>query len=256
MSQESLQIGIVQTDIYWENTIANLSNLEEKLANFDSKVDILVLPEMFATGFSPKSTHLAETMNGQIHRWMKMMAKKLNTVFVGSVLIQEKGANYNRILWVEPTGNTQTYDKKYLFSLAGEDCWLTAGKQRVVIHWKGWTIRPLICYDLRFPTWSWQDEKEIHDIILYVASWPAQRSTAWRTLLGARSIENQSYVVGVNRVGHDGLGNEYTGYSCAYSFKGEKMIEMLGESIQTITLLRSELQDFRSRYSFIRDGFK
>jgi predicted amidohydrolase len=257
MISESLRIGLVQTDIYWEDTIANLSSLEEKLAVFSSKADIIVLPEMFATGFSPKSFHLAETMNGQIHRWMKMMAKKLDSVVVGSVLIQENGYFYNRIIWVNPIGGTETYDKKHLFTHAGEDKWLTPGSHRKVIQWKGWTIKPLICYDLRFPVWSWQEESEVHDVLIYVASWPEKRSTAWAALLRARSIENQCYVVGVNRVGSDGLGNDYNGLSGLYTFSGDKTVELVNEeTVQIVQITKSDLQDFRYNYSFIRDGFK
>jgi predicted amidohydrolase len=257
MISETLRIGVVQTDIYWEDKIANLASLEEKLAGISSKTDIVILPEMFAIGFSPESSHLAETMNGQVHKWMKMMAKKLDTTVLGSVLIKENGNLFNRIIWVNQVGETETYDKKYLFTHGGESKWLKAGNTRKVLHWKGWAIRPLICYDLRFPTWSWQEENEVHDILIYVASWPEKRSMAWKTLLKARGIENQCYVIGVNRVGDDGNGVSYNGYSCVYSYSGEKLVEIVGkEAVEIVCIKKGDLENFRGRYSFIQDGFK
>ena len=257
IATEELRVGIVQTDIYWEDISSNLAHLEEKMASLHGKLDILVLPEMFATGFSPKAFHLAQTMNGEIHKWMMLMAKKLNSAIVGSALIKENGLYYNRLLWVEPSAKTEIYDKKYLFSYSGEDKWLTAGNQRKIIQWKGWAIKVCICYDLRFPTWSWQEENKIQDVLIYVASWPEKRSDAWKTLLKARAIENQCYVVGVNRVGTDGLGNKYNGLSSIYAYNGKNKNEIeQKETLQIVTLDKEELEKFRGRYPFFQDDFK
>ncbi|MBK7409377.1 MAG: amidohydrolase [Saprospirales bacterium] len=250
---ESLRVTLVQTALVWENPAVNMRMLEEKLRPLSGTTDLVILPEMFTTGFSMHSESLAENMDGPAVRWMQDMASQLGAVVTGSVIICDRGACFNRLLWVRPDGTYAIYDKRHLFSLAGEQHHYSAGTQRLLVRLKGWTICPLICYDLRFPVWSRNTQD--YDLLIYVANWPKPRRHAWKSLLIARAIENQSYTVGVNRVGEDINGNEYTGDSMIVNFAGEVLYHIAyGEQSITITLDPAIQESFRAKFPFLNDG--
>ena len=253
-----LRVALVQTDLHWQDKTANLALLEEKVWSLKNTCDLIVLPEMFATGFSMESALLAEPMNLQVHKWMKQLAAQTGSVITGTVIISEGGNYYNRLLWVLPDGTTQHYDKRHLFRMANEDASFASGTELPIFSLKGWKICPQICYDLRFPIWArnhWNSGNAAYDFLFYVASWPAARISAWDTLLPARAIENLSYAIGVNRVGIDGNQIAYTGHSAAYDFKGERLVD-LGEKdqIQVVTLSRSSLEEYRSKFPAWKDA--
>ena len=255
-----LRVALVQTDLHWQDKTANLALLEEKIWSLKNTCDLIVLPEMFATGFSMESALLAEPMNLQVHKWMKQLAAQTGSVITGTVIISEGGNYYNRLLWVMPDGTTQHYDKRHLFRMANEDASFASGEQLPIFSLKGWKICPQICYDLRFPIWArnhWNSGNAAYDLLFYVASWPAARISAWDTLLPARAIENLSYCLGVNRVGIDGNQIAYTGHSAAYDFKGERLVD-LGEKdqIQVVSLSRSSLEEYRSKFPAWKDADK
>ena len=253
-----LRVALVQTDLHWQDKTANLALLEEKIWSLKNTCDLIVLPEMFATGFSMESALLAEPMNLQVHKWMKQLAAQTGSVITGTVIISEGRNYYNRLLWVLPDGTTQHYDKRHLFRMANEDASFASGTELPIFSLKGWKICPQICYDLRFPIWArnhWNSGNAAYDLLFYVASWPAARISAWDTLLPARAIENLSYAIGVNRVGIDGNQIAYTGHSAAYDFKGERLVD-LGEKdrIQVVTLSRSSLEEYRSKFPAWKDA--
>lgn len=253
-----LSVALVQTDLHWQDKTANLAMLEEKIWTLKNSCDLIVLPEMFPTGFSMDSATLAEPMNLQVHKWMKQLAAQTGSVITGTVIISEGGNYYNRLLWVEPDGHTQSYDKRHLFRMANEDASFASGTELPIFSLKGWKICPQICYDLRFPVWArnhWKDGEAAYDLLFYVASWPAARISAWDTLLPARAIENLSYAFGVNRVGVDGNQIPYNGHSAVYDFKGERLAD-LGEKdqIQGVTLSRSILEEYRSKFPAWKDA--
>ncbi len=255
-----LRVALVQTDLHWQDKTANLALLEEKIWSLKNTCDLIVLPEMFATGFSMESALLAEPMNLQVHKWMKQLAAQTGSVITGTVIISEGGNYYNRLLWVMPDGTTQHYDKRHLFRMANEDASFASGTKLPIFSLKGWKICPQICYDLRFPVWArnhWNIGNAAYDLLFYVASWPAARILAWDTLLPARAIENLSYCLGVNRVGIDGNQIAYTGHSAAYDFKGERLVD-LGEKdqIQVVSLSRSSLEEYRSKFPAWKDADK
>ena len=249
-----LKVALVQTDLYWENTTANLASLEEKIATITELVDIIVLPEMFSTGFTMNPASVAEPMNLTTTKWMQQVAAQTGAVVMGSFVAKE-GTNYfNRLLWVEPDGTYDFYDKRHLFRMAREQESYTGGTKRIRKEWKGWKICPLICYDLRFPVWS-RNVALDYDLLVYVANWPAIRSHVWNTLLQARAIENLSYVVGVNRVGNDGNGIPHTGDSAVIDFKGEVLErKSIEEGILIHTLQREALTTFRDKFPAFLDA--
>jgi len=249
-----LKVALVQTDLYWENTTANLASLEEKIATITELVDIIVLPEMFSTGFTMNPASVAEPMNLTTTKWMQQVAAQTGAVVMGSFVAKE-GTNYfNRLLWVEPDGTYDFYDKRHLFRMAREQESYTGGTKRIIKEWKGWKICPLICYDLRFPVWS-RNVALDYDLLVYVANWPAIRSHVWNTLLQARAIENLSYVVGVNRVGNDGNGIPHTGDSAVIDFKGEVLErKSIEEGILIHTLQREALTTFRDKFPAFLDA--
>jgi predicted amidohydrolase len=247
-----INITLIQTDIVWENISENLKLYQEKINNIQS--DVIVLPEMFTTGFTMNPTYLAEEMNGLTVNWMRENSKRLDSAICGSIIIKEKNKYYNRFIWVNPDGTIYHYDKKHLFP-SGEGENYTSGKSKLVIEYKGWKICPLICYDLRFPVWS--RNVEDYDILLYVANWPAKRKQAWKNLLVARAIENQSYVIGVNRVGTDDNGNLYSGESSLVNPVGETLyIRSHSEDIYTTTLTKLEIEKIRKQLPFLNDRDK
>ena len=248
-----LNVTLIQPDLVWEDKKSNLLKFEDFFNRIDWKTDLVVLPEMFNTGFVVDQRSLAEDMNGQTVAWMAGQASKLNTVITGSLVIVENGNYYNRLVWMKPDGNYSIYDKRHLFHPGNEHEQFSQGKQKLIVELLGWKICPLVCYDLRFPVWSkntWNDGVYEYDLLLYMANWPAARSYAYRQLLIARAIENQCYVVAVNRVGIDGKGTNHQGDSTVIDFKGKHLIEIAPnrEGMETISLSYDKLADFRKGF--------
>ena len=245
--QEFLRVSLVQTDIVWENPSANLAVLEEKLQSLAGQTDLIVLPEMFSTGFSMHEKG-AEIGLGPTTAWMQLMAKRLQVLLVGSIKFKEGNQFFNRLLAIEPDGKIHRYDKRHLFRMGSEHEFYSEGKSPLVFSYLGWNISPFICYDLRFPVWS-RNVNLRYDLAIYVANWPAARAHAWCTLLKARAIENVAYVLGVNRIGVDGNALSYQGESALIQFKGEALLDMGPvEDIQTCHISRAELLQFRTNF--------
>ncbi len=243
---------MVQADLVWENRSGNLSQFSRLLEPLCGQTDLILLPEMFTSGFSMSASRLAEPEDGPTRAWMAEQAAKANAVISGSYIVEEAGSYYNRLLWVSPDGQIARYDKRHLFSLAGEHLYYRAGQTRLITELKGWRICPLICYDLRFPVWSRNTVD--FDVLVYVANFPARRAHAWKSLLVARAIENQCYTIGVNRIGVDGNGHDYSGDSCVLDFEGQYLaIATTGEYVSTFTLEASPMLEFRKRFPFLTD---
>ncbi len=256
MAGQQLHITLIQANIVWEDVQANLANYEKKIATIQGAKHVVVLPEMFSTGFSMAPERLAEPMGGRAVTWMADMAVKYRCILTGSLIIEEEGKYYNRMLWVQPDGRIGFYDKRHLFAYAGEDEQYTPGDTRQIAQVNGWKVNLQICYDLRFPVWA-RNTDGAYDILLYVANWPQQRSLAWKTLLQARAIENMCYVVGVNRVGHDGKGHQYTGDSSVFGPLGETLWQHSDtEATHTVTLDKSSLENARLSLPFLADADK
>lgn len=253
-----LKITIIQSELVWENSAQNRQVFLEKIKSISEVVDLIILPEMFTTGFTMNPEKVAETMDGETIHWLKYLAKEKNTAITGSLIIKEGNKYYNRLVFVHPTGEIKTYDKRHTFTLAGEDKIYTAGNKKLIVAYKGWKICPMICYDLRFPVWSRNTDD--YNLLIYVANWPKPRITAWSTLLKARAIENMSYVVGVNRIGADDNGHEYSGNSAAYDALGEEIstIEPNKNTTEIISISMDELTKTRNKFGFLedRDKFK
>lgn len=251
-----LKFTLVQPDIVWEDTQANLLQYEQYLAAVNEKMEVVVLPEMFSTGFSMSAERLAETMEGTTVQWMKNIAAKYGCLLTGSLIIEEDGHYYNRMLWVQPDGKTCHYDKRHLFGYAKEDEHYTAGTKRMIVSVKGIKICLLVCYDLRFPAWARNKDGE-YDVLLYVANWPERRSLAWKTLLQARAIENLCYTIGVNRVGTDGKDIHYSGDSSVFGPLGEQLWQESSKAVcHTITISKEVVEDVRQQFSFLKDADK
>ncbi|MDO5978447.1 amidohydrolase [Flavivirga spongiicola] len=251
--QETLKIALIQSDLVWENPKQNLENFSKKIDNISEVVDLIILPEMFTTGFTMNAKDIAEPMDGETVEWMQSIASRLNTAIVGSLVVVEENNYYNRLLFVEPSGVVQHYDKRHTFTLVGEDKIYTAGAKKIIIDYKGWKICPLICYDLRFPVWARNTED--YDMLFYVANWPKPRISAWDALLKARAIENMSYCIGVNRVGMDGVNSEYSGHSAAYDVLGNRItsIEAGKEQTQIVVLEKRHIEAYRNKLKFLDD---
>jgi predicted amidohydrolase len=263
----SITFSLVQTALHWEDKRANLLMLEEKIRSITEKTQVVILPEMFSTGFSMKPEVLAEPMDGETVEWMKKIAAEKKVVVAGSVIISEtkndsaEPAYYNRFIWMLPNGQCGYYNKRHRFAFAGEDKHYTAGTERFIASVNGWKINLQVCYDLRFPVWARQqfdEEKNFeYDALIYVANWPERRSGAWKTLLQARAIENQCYVIGVNRVGDDGNGIYHSGDSMVVDPVGEVLYHKKdNEDIFTITLNKDDLNNVREKFQFWRDADK
>jgi len=254
----TLTITTIQTDLIWEEKAANLRMLEQKINRIEQKTEIVVLPEMFNTGFSMKPELLAETMEGESVEWMKRMSRENGIVLTGSLMIEEDGNYYNRMIWMLPNGQYGHYDKRHLFAYAEEDKHYSSGNKRLIASVKGWKINLLVCYDLRFPVWARQVQNEAgaeYDVLIYVANWPERRSHAWKTLLCARAIENQCYVVGVNRVGTDANNINYSGNSLIIDPLGQVLYHMADEEdVNTITLQKELLEETRAKFPFWKDA--
>lgn len=254
-----LKVTIIQSDLHWENVDENLLMFSEKINAVSEPTDVIVLPEMFNTGFSMLSEKLAETMDGKTISWMKDQAKKVNAVVTGSLIIEEDNKYYNRLIWVQPDGEFYSYNKRHLFRMADEHESFSAGKKRLIVNYKGWRICPMVCYDLRFPVWSRNTsvtETPAYDVLIYIANWPEARKNHWSKLLDARAIENQCYVVGVNRTGEDGNGFSYSGNSAIISFMGEQITSTQEniESTETTNLSLDDLNSWREKFPVSMDG--
>ena len=254
----TLTISTIQTNLLWEEKQANLRLLEEKINTLQEKTEIVVLPEMFSTGFSMNAEQLAETMDGETINWMKRISSEHRIILTGSIMIREDDKYFNRLIWMLPNGEYGYYDKRHLFAFGEEDQHYSAGNKRLIASVKGWKINLLICYDLRFPVWARQQTKEDgqeFDVLIYVANWPERRSHAWKTLLCARAIENQCYVVGVNRVGSDTNNIYYSGNSLVIDPLGQVLYHMADEEdVNTITLSKEKLDEVRERFPFWKDA--
>jgi len=251
MIKNQLNLCLVQTDLIWMDAEANLNYLEKQLQNLET--DLIVLPEMFNTGFSMQPEFTSEKMNGKSITWLKQMAKKLCTAICGSLAIEENKKYFNRFVFVYPDETLQYYNKKHLFSLCKENHFFEAGKQQVSINYKGFKINPFVCYDLRFPVWNRNSNN--YDLALYVANWPAKRAHAWNSLLMARAIENMCYVVAVNRVGIDGNKLRYQGDSKVLSPLGDVIIDCKDQlTIHQLTLDKKKVTEARSRFKFLDDN--
>ncbi|WP_396192568.1 amidohydrolase [Flavobacterium sp.] len=252
-----MKIALIQTELSWENPNENKALLQEKINAISQYVDLIVLPEMFTSGFTMNPKNVAQSMQGEAISWLKETAKDKDCAITGSLVIEENGNYFNRLVFVFPTGEIQTYDKRHLFTLAGEDKVYTAGKDKLIVDYKGFKICPLICYDLRFPVFA--RNVEDYDVLIYVANWPKPRVNAWDILLKARSVENMSYVIGVNRVGLDENNHEYVGHSQAVDFLGNYIQEPQEiEGVFIVELDKNELVETREKLNFLndRDEFK
>lgn len=245
--QTDLQLALIQTRLIWQDPAANRAQFELLLEQARG-ADLIVLPEMFSTGFSMQSAELAEPENGPTSRWLSEQARRIGAVITGSLIIQAADGSYrNRLLWVRPDGSLAFYDKRHLFRMAGEHKHYAAGNQQVVLELKGWRVRPLVCYDLRFPVWSRAAGGT--DLLLYTANWPAARRQHWNRLLPARAIENLCYVAAVNRIGEDGKGFAYSGDSQVLDFQGDSLLSAGAEpGVFRVTLNGSELAAYRERF--------
>jgi predicted amidohydrolase len=247
-----MKIALFQYSLFWENPIANRNYFEEKIITITEKVDLIVLPEMFTTGFTMNPEAVAETMDGETIVWLQSLAKAKNSAITGSLVIKENGNFYNRLVFVFPSGEIQFYDKRHLFTIAGEDKVYTSGKEKWIVDYLDWKICPLICYDLRFPVFSRNIEK--YDMLIYVANWPKTRINAWDILLKARAVENMCYTIGVNRIGVDNNNFEYVGHSQAVDFLGNSVLEpqeIVGVFI--VELNKEKLLETRNKLGFLND---
>ena len=252
---QDFSVTIIQSNLHWENISSNLEMFSQKIKAIASETNLIVLPEMFSTGFSMKPDLLGEDMDGKTIQWMKEMAFQTNAIITGSMIAKENGQFYNRLIWMRPDGEFKIYNKRHLFTLANEHMAYSPGKKKLIVEWKGWKICPLICYDLRFPVWS--RNQEGYDLLIYVANWPKVRAHAWKSLLVARAIENQAYTIGVNRVGVDGNDLAYSGDSTILDFAGQTLFqETEKEAIHTIIFSKTALNTFRSKRAFLPDQDK
>ena len=255
---ETLRISLIQGPLTWEKPEANRGYFGKQIATLQGKTDLILLPEMFSTGFSMRSKALAEPPNGPTRQWMQDQAQKAGSAIVGSVITKGDQNYYNRLYFVFPTGNYEVYDKHHLFTYAKEDKSYTPGGKKLIVDYKNWKICPLICFDLRFPVWA--RNREDYDLLLYIANWPKSRILHWDTLLRARSIENLCYTVGVNRIGIDGNNLEYNGHSAIYDALGQKITtsDWEKEFTETTILKKSRLTKVRKTFPFLKekDSFK
>ncbi|MFT3704266.1 MAG: amidohydrolase [Agriterribacter sp.] len=260
----ALSITTIQTNLHWENKAANLKMLAEKIQAIVGKTEIVILPEMFSTGFSMNAQRLAEKMDGETVQWMRQISAQYRIVLTGSIIIEEEGKHFNRLIWMLPDGKFGYYDKRHLFAFAKEDQFFSPGNRRLIASVKGWKINLQICYDLRFPVWVRQQKNTLqadteaypeYDMIVYVANWPQRRSHAWKTLLQARAIENQCYVVGVNRVGDDGNNIYHSGDSMVIDPLGEVLYAGADrEEVFTSVLQKEKIEEVRAKFPFWKDA--
>jgi omega-amidase len=261
---KDLVITLIQTELHWENPVENRKMFSQKIDAVE-KTDLIILPEMFGTGFTMNAAHVAEDMQGPTVNWMRERAAEKSACICGSLVIKEKNQYYNRLIWMRADGSCETYDKRHLFRYANEQDHYQSGSHKLIVELNGWKICPLVCYDLRFPVWSrntWEqksgDLTAAYDLLIYVANWPERRNYPWKTLLAARAIENQAYVAGVNRVGNDNQQVSHSGDSALLNFKGEILSHFpAGKSaVETLTLSSQELFEFRKSFPVGMDADK
>lgn len=247
---------MIQTGLHWESAEKNVEMFTQKINDIEGATDLILLPEMFSTGFTMNAPENAEAMDGVTVQWMRRMAFQKQAVVTGSLIIEEDKKYYNRLIWMRPDGSFNHYDKRHLFRLAKEEKKYTQGTHQWIMSWKGWKIYPLICYDLRFPVWSRRKKGFDFDLLLYVANWPERRIQAWKQLLPARAIENQCYVAGLNRTGADGNNMQHTGESAIVDFLGNSLshFEASKEKTETVTLNLDSLADYRKQFAFGDDA--
>ncbi len=256
----ALTISLIQSNLYWEDKERNLRQFETKIAGLPGDSQVAVLPEMFSTGFSMRPEALAEKMDGPTMAWLKKTARDNRKIITGSMIIEEEGRYYNRLIWMLPNGTFYHYDKRHLFAYAGENDHYHAGDKRLIVQVNGWKLCLQVCYDLRFPVWARQktnpgDTEGLYDILLYVANWPQRRSLPWKTLLQARAIENQAYVIGLNRVGNDGNDIYHSGDSSLIDPLGNIIWQQAeDESIFTYTFIKEDLEKVREQFPFLNDA--
>jgi len=250
--KQNLNLSLIQSNLVWEDVTANLSHFEELISSIKDP-DIILLPEMFNTSFCPKSKHLAESMEGKTINWMKDISKTKDCAIAGTLMIKESKNIFNRLVWISKKGIVYTYDKHHLFSLIKEGKYITKGKQRIILELEGWKICPLICYDLRFPVFSRNDVE--YDVLIYLANWPVKRIDAWDTLLKARSIENQCYTIGVNRVGEDGNEISFNGHSKVFDAFGKELFSTTenNEEVLQAEISLDDLKLKRRQMNFLQD---
>jgi len=249
-----LIITLFQPELVWEAQQANIDNFEKKIQNLSGRYDLIILPEMFSTGFSMNAATLAETMEGPTVIWMTETARRMKAHITGSAIITENGRFYNRLIWVQPDGKRFTYDKRHLFRFANEHHTYQAGTKQITITLNGWRIRPFICYDLRFPVWTRNTGNDF-DLAIYIANWPQPRADHWKALLKARAIENQAFVIGVNRVGNDGNGLEYSGDSAVIDPMGRILFQAAHqESVHNIELSYEKMNAYRQSFPALKDA--
>ena len=251
----SLTFTLIQTNLFWENKAANLEMFSQKIESINTATQIVLLPEMFSTGFSMQPHLFAEKMNETTVQWMQQLAAKHKIIIAGSVMIEDEKNYYNRFIWMQPNGAFGCYDKRHCFAFANEDKHYKAGNKKMIAQANGWKINLQVCYDLRFPVWARQQKDEMYDVLLYVANWPTRRSYAWKSLLIARAIENQCYVVAVNRVGNDGNNIEHCGDSMVINPLGEILYHKQNdEDIFTINLEKEIVEEARTKFPFWKDA--
>ncbi len=250
-----MRLTLVQSRLHWQDPAANRAMFAEKLRPLSGATDLVVLPEMFTTGFSMNAAEWSEPMDGPTVNWLLEQAALLGSAVTGSFICLEEGKFFNRSVFAKPNGSLETYNKRHLFSLAGEDKVFAAGWEKIRVEWMGWRIRPLVCYDLRFPVWSRNEKNNPYDLLVYVANWPVTRVHHWSMLLAARAIENQAFVAGVNIFGKDGAGLEYSGESAVIDFGGQVLGRISGrEDILTTELSLDNLREYRRQFPFLADA--
>jgi len=258
MHQKELRVSLIQTDLFWENAEKNRIEIGKKISQLPKDTDIIILPEMFTTGFSMNVSKLAEQFKGNTFNWLKNTAKEKKSLIIGSIIVKENNNYYNRLIAMFPDGNYSYYDKRHLFRMGNEHKNYSGGLKRLILDYKGWRICPLICYDLRFPVWSRNNQE--YDMLIYIANWPKSRSYVWKQLLIARALENQAYVVGVNRIGTDGENLSYSGDSMIIDAKGQiiNSVEQNINSEISLNISYTDLENFRKKFpiSLDADNFK
>ena len=256
--KQPLHVAIIQTLLIWEDPKANRKHFKAKIQGIKQPVDLIVLPEMFTTGCTMNAKAVAETMDGKSVTWMKKRASETDAAITGSLIIEENGQFYNRMVFTFPDGTLKTYNKRHAFSLAGEDKVFTSGQEQVIVTYKDWAICLQICYDLRFPVWARNTTD--YDALIYVANWPKPRIAAWDALLKARAIENMCYCIGVNRIGEDDAHNEYSGHSAVYDVLGNNItpVRPNKDHIELVSLDKTHISRYREKLKFLndRDQFK
>jgi len=251
---ENLKITLFQGYLFWEKADKNLQNIALRLSGIREKTNLIILPEMFNTGFSMNAKELAEPMDGKTMQWMYKIAIQYDCVITGSLIISEKGKYYNRLIWMLPDGTYKYYDKRHLFAMGDEHHTYTAGTKKLIVELKGWKICPVICYDLRFPVWL-RNVNKTYDLLLVIANWPERRSLHWRTLIPARAVENQTYVIGVNRVGHDGNDVYHSGDSTCIDPNGNVVYYKRDEEdLYTFSIIGDEVIKTRRAMPFLKDA--